>query len=115
MWLRFVADTGDGIFPRVLLLYADPYDGHPSLEIYVKDLLSVQPYNRKESADRFLADLRALDIPRLLDGQFPSGSWPGVPLDQLTDRRIERLLTVIDRWIDDVRAQTSQRTMRRHP
>jgi hypothetical protein len=74
--LRFAADAGDGTFFRVLLLYADPYDGHPSLEIYVKNLLRVPPYDHKEAADRFLADLRALGIPRLLDDQFPGGAWP---------------------------------------
>jgi hypothetical protein len=30
----------------------------------------------------------------------PGGTWPGNPLAQLTDRRIERLLAVIDGWID---------------
>lgn len=92
--LRFAADTGDGAFLRVFLLYADPHDGHPSLEIYVKNLLSVSPYDHKEAAQRFSADLRALGIPRVLDDHFPGGTWPGIPLIQLTDGRIDRLLTV---------------------
>jgi hypothetical protein len=103
--LRFAADTANGAFPRVLLLYADPDDGHPSLEIYVKNLLSVPPYNRKEAAEGLLADLRALGIPRLLDDDIPGATWPGIPLTQLTDGRIERLLAVIDRWIDNVRGR----------
>jgi hypothetical protein len=103
--LRFAADTGDGFFPRVLLLYADPKDGHPSLEIYVKNLLGIAPYDHREAAERFLADLRAVGIPRLLDDHFAGGIWPGIRLSELTDGRIESLLAVIDRWIDDVRAK----------
>jgi hypothetical protein len=104
--LRFAADTGDRAFPRVLLLYADPDDNHPSLEIYVKNLLSIPPYDRKEAAERFLADLRALGIPRLLDDHFLAGTWPGILLSELKDGRIERLLAVIDQWIDGVRARS---------
>jgi hypothetical protein len=106
--LRFAADTGYGSFPRVLLLYADPKDNHPSLKIYVKNLLSIPPYDHKKAAERFLADLRALGIPRLLDDHFAGGIWPGIRLSELTDGRIERLLAVIDRWIDDVRARRRQ-------
>lgn len=101
--LRFAADTGDGSMLRLLLLYADP-DGHPSLEIYAKNLLSVPPYDRGEAAGRFLAELRGLGIHRLLDEGLPDGIWPGIPLDQLTDGRIERLLAVINHWIDAVHA-----------
>jgi hypothetical protein len=90
----------------VLLLYAEPGDDHPSLEIFIKNLLSIPPYDHKEAADRLLADLRALGIPRLLDAHFPDGAWPGIRLSELTDGRIELLLAVIDRWIDGVRAKS---------
>lgn len=101
--LRFAADTDGGVMLRLLLLYASP-DGHPLLEIYVANLLSVPPYDRSEAAERFLDELRGLDIPRFLDDGIGGGIWPGIPLDQLTNGRVERLLAVIDRWIDDVHA-----------
>src|SRR5437764_8931841 len=47
--LRMDADTGQGAFPRILLLYAEPLTGHPLLEIHVKNMLSVPPYDRKEA------------------------------------------------------------------
>jgi hypothetical protein len=36
----------------VLLLYADPDDNHPSLEIYVKNLIIVPPYDQKKAVGR---------------------------------------------------------------
>lgn len=101
--LRFAASTGDGAMLRLLLLYADPA-GHPSLEIHVANLLSVPPYDRDEAAGRLLAELRGLGILRLLDDSVQEGIWPGIPLDQLTDGRIERLLAVIDHWIETAHA-----------
>jgi hypothetical protein len=86
----------------VLLLYADPDGGHPLLEIHVKNLLCAPPYNRREAAEGLIADLHVLGIPRLLDDDILGGTRPGIPLTQLTDGRIERLLAVIDRWIDNV-------------
>ena len=50
--LRFAADAGDGISAGVLLLYADPDDNHPSLEIYVKNLIILPPYEQKKTVER---------------------------------------------------------------
>jgi excisionase family DNA binding protein len=36
----------------VLLLYADPDDNHPSLEIYVKNLTIASPYDQKMAVER---------------------------------------------------------------
>jgi hypothetical protein len=110
--LRMAADTGRGAFPR-LLLYADPADGHPSLEIFVKQMISTSPYDRDEARQRLMADLRGLDIPRLQAEGIRSGIWPGIPLDELTNGRLDRLLSVIDRWIVDVRAHASEPETRR--
>lgn len=107
--LRIAADTGQGSSLRILLLYADPVDGHPLLEIHVKNMRSVPPYNHREAADRLVADLGGLGIPRLQAADIPGGTWPSIPLSELTGGRIERLLSLIDRWIDDVRAHPAHR------
>lgn len=107
--LRMAADTGQDAFPRILLLYAEPLTNHPSLEIHIKNMLSIPPYDCKEAADRLIADLGRLAIPRLQAADVPGGSWPGIPLSELTDGRFERLLTLIDRWITDVRTRPAGR------
>jgi hypothetical protein len=45
-----------------------------------------------------------LGIPRLDDEPALVGKRPNIPLDQLTDGRIQGLLSLVDRWISDVRA-----------
>ena len=50
--LRFAADAGDGAISGVLLLYADPDDNHPWLEIYVKTLIIVPPHDQKKAVER---------------------------------------------------------------
>jgi len=50
--LRFAADAGDGAISGVLLLYADPDDNHPWLEIYVKTLIIVPPHDQKKAVKR---------------------------------------------------------------
>jgi excisionase family DNA binding protein len=49
---RFAADAGDGAISGVLLLYADPDDNPPSLEIYIKNLIIVPPYDQKKAVER---------------------------------------------------------------
>ena len=91
--LRMAADTGQDAFPRILLLYADPLTDHPSLEIYVKSMISIPPYDRKEAAGRLIAELGGLDIPRLQAADIPDRSQPAIPLSELTGGRVERLLS----------------------
>jgi hypothetical protein len=55
-----------------------------------------------------MADLRGLRIPRLQAEGIPSGIWPGIPLNELTDGRLDRLLSVLDQWIAGVRAHASE-------
>jgi hypothetical protein len=49
--LGFAADAGDAI-ADVLLHYADPDDSHPSLKIYVKNLIIAPPYGQKKAVER---------------------------------------------------------------
>jgi hypothetical protein len=86
------------------MLYADPVYGHPLLEIYIKYMISTSPYDRDEVSQRLIADLRGLSIKRLQAEGIPVGIWPGIPLRELTSGRIDRLLSVLDRWVADVRA-----------
>jgi excisionase family DNA binding protein len=50
--MRFVAGTGDGAVTGVLFPYADPDDDHPSLEIYVKNLVIIESYDQKKVVER---------------------------------------------------------------
>jgi hypothetical protein len=49
--LRFAADAGDGAVADVVLS-ADSDDNHPSLEIYVKNLIIVPPCDQKKAVER---------------------------------------------------------------
>jgi hypothetical protein len=99
--LRWDIETAHGVL-RVLLLYADPIQDKPFLEIYVKHMLSAPRYDRQKVGKRLLADLRGLGIQRLLADDIPDGDWPSIPLSELTDGRLRLLLDVIDRWIEGV-------------
>jgi hypothetical protein len=33
---------------------------------------------------------------------------PNIPLDELTEGRIEHLLALVDQWINDIRAHTAE-------
>ena len=50
--LRLAADAGDDPIADVLLHYADPDDSHPSLKIYVKNLIIAPPYDPKKAIER---------------------------------------------------------------
>jgi hypothetical protein len=66
------------------------------------------PYNRHETRARLVAELQSLGIPRLnAEPDLPT-KRPNIPLEELTSGRAERLLSLTDRWIDDVRAHTAE-------
>jgi hypothetical protein len=92
----------------VLSLYGSPHDGFPMLEIRVKRMCRTPPYNRNETRARLMADLRALGIPRLEAEDALTDKRPNIPLNELTSGRVEQLLSVVDRWIDDVRAHAGE-------
>jgi len=66
------------------------------------------PYNTPGTVARFTGDLRSLGIPRLDAEPDLAGKRPNIPLAELTGGRAERLLALLDRWIDDVRAHTTE-------
>ena len=57
------------------------------------------------SADQ---NLRALGIPRLDAEEALIDKRPNIPLNELTNGRVERLLALVDRWIEDVRAHATE-------
>jgi hypothetical protein len=82
--LTMSADSGRSTsrWRGVLSLYGSPHSGSPMLEVRVKQMCETSSYNRNETRGPLSRDLRGL-----------SG-------------RVERLLSVVDRWIEDVRAHT---------
>jgi hypothetical protein len=104
------ADSGRSAsrFRGVLALYGSPHGGSPMLEIRVKRMCRTPPYNRKEDRVRLTADLQALGIPRLEAEDALSDKRPNIPLDDLTNGRAERLLSIVDRWIQDIRAHAGE-------
>ncbi len=66
------------------------------------------PYSRAHTRERLTTDLRGLQVPRLDTEPALASKRPGIPLDELTRGRIEHLLPLIDRWIDDVRAHSAE-------
>lgn len=78
------------------------------LEIRVKRMCRTPPYNRGQTRDHLTAELRALQIPRLDTEPTLATKRPNIPLDELTGERIERLLALVDRWINDVRAHAGE-------
>jgi excisionase family DNA binding protein len=50
--LRFAADAGDDALAGVLLPSTDPESNHPSLEIYVKNLIIAPPYDQRKAVER---------------------------------------------------------------
>jgi hypothetical protein len=95
-------------FQGVLQLYATPRGGRPLLEIRIGRMCATPPYDRDETRARLTADLRALGIPRLQAEDALTSERPNIPLGELTGGRIEGLLAVIDRWIEDVRAHATE-------
>jgi hypothetical protein len=88
----------------VLLLYGSPQGGDPILEIRVQAMCATPPYNRDETRSQLTADLQALGIPRLETEAALIDKRPNIPLSELSRGRVGRLLSIIDRWIEDVRA-----------
>ena len=92
----------------VLALYASPHDGPPTLEVRVKRMCRMPPYNRQHDRERLAADLHSLGIPRLDRETDLAGKRPAIPLTELTGGRLERLLALVDRWVTDVRAHAAE-------
>jgi hypothetical protein len=88
----------------VLSLHCSPHGKPAVIELRVKQMCSVPPYDRDPDRARFLTGLRGLGIPRLEVDDAAIGARPGIPLDDLTDGRAERLLRLVDRWIEQTRA-----------
>jgi hypothetical protein len=78
------------------------------LEIRVKRMCRTPPYNRNETRKRLTEDLHALGIPRLDAEKVLIDKRPNIPLRDLTDGRADRLLAIVDQWINDVRAQADE-------
>jgi hypothetical protein len=92
----------------VLSLAGSPHGGTPVLEIRVKRMCRTPPYDRDETRARLTADLQALGIPRLDAENVLIDKRPNIPLNELTSGRLERILSLIDRWIEDVRAHAGE-------
>ena len=104
------ADTGRDTSPHrgVLGVYATPRNGRPFLEIRIGPMLATPPYHRSPALERLTADLQALGIPRLQAANAFTSARPNIPLSELAGDRITGLLSVIDRWIEDVRAHAAE-------
>jgi hypothetical protein len=104
------ADSGraQSRYRGMLALYASPQGESPMLEIRVKRMCRTPPYRRAEMRERLLADPKALGIPRLDTEDALAGKRPNIPLSQPTGGRAERLLSLVDQWIDDIRAHATE-------
>jgi hypothetical protein len=92
----------------VLSLYGSPPGESPMLEIRVRRMCRTPPYNRAEMRTRLVADLKSLGIHRLDTEDALPDKRPNIPLDELSGERAERLLALVDRWIDDIRAHVGE-------
>lgn len=110
--LTIEADTGrsKSRYRGVLSLYASPRSSaeSPVLEVRIKRMCGTPPYNRTDTRTRLIADLRALDIPHLNSEADLADKRPNIPLAELTGGRAESLLSLVNRWIDDVRAHVGE-------
>lgn len=95
-------------FRGVLSLYGSSGAERPFLEIRVKQMCRTPPYDRTEARRQLIAELRALGIPRLDAEADLAGKRPNIPLDQLADGRAGHLLTLVNRWIDDIRSHAGE-------
>lgn len=91
----------------VLSLYGSSDGASPVLEVRLKRM--ARYLRRRELRVRLLADLNTLRIPRLVGDDTLLQERPSIPLDQLTDGRVERLLALVDRWITEERAMAEAR------
>jgi len=78
------------------------------LEIRVKRMCRTPPYNRAEMRTQLVTDLKSLGIPRLDTENALPDRRPNIPLDELSGGRAERLLSIVDRWIDDIRTHAGE-------
>jgi hypothetical protein len=108
--ITIAADTGRSRarLRGVLSLYGSPPGEPPGLEVRVKRMCRMPPYNRTETRKRLTEDLRALHIPRLDAEPVLADKRPNIPLSDLTGGRIERLLAIIDHWIDNIRVRATE-------
>jgi hypothetical protein len=108
--LTMSADSGRSRsrFRGVLSLYGGPHGERPMLEIRIKRMCRTPPYNRAEVRERLTADLRRLGVPRLEAEVALADRRPNVPLEELTTAQVQRLLSLVDRWIEDVRAHAGE-------
>jgi hypothetical protein len=93
--LTMYADSGRG--KGVLCLYAAENGGGPMLEVRIESMCSMPPYD--DARAQLMTDLCALGIPRLDSEDILTAVRPSVPLDQLSGGRLERLLTLVERFI----------------
>ncbi len=49
-----------------------------------------------------------LDIPRLKEANALTGERPNIPLGELRGGRMTGLLSIVDQWIENVRAHAGQ-------
>jgi hypothetical protein len=94
-------------FRGVLSLYGSPIE-RPMLEVRVKTMCRTPPYDRSEIRMRLKTDLQSLGIPRLDTEDALIDKRPDILLSELTNGRVERLLALIDRWIENVRAHATE-------
>jgi hypothetical protein len=85
-----------------------PHGDSPVLEIRIKRMGRTPPYNRTETRAQLTADLQAMGIPRLDAEDMLIDKRPNIALNELAGGRAGRLLALVDRWIDDVRAQAGE-------
>jgi len=92
----------------VLSLYGAPEGESPMLEIRVKRMCRTPPYNRAEMRARLVTELKSLGIPCLDSEDDLPGKRPNIPLGELSASRADRLLSIVDRWIEDIRAHAGE-------
>lgn len=49
-----------------------------------------------------MANIRALGIPRLASEAAFAGIRPNIPVEQLTGGRVQRLLNLVEQWLNNV-------------
>ena len=102
------AEAGGSRSVGVLSLYGSPNGETPFLEIRVRAMCQLPPYDSDGTRARFTAGLQALGVPRLTAERALADKRPNIPLSELTGGRLERLLLLVDRWINDVRAHAGE-------
>src|SRR5262249_7434139 len=91
----------------VLSLYGAPEEESPMLEIRVKRMCRTPPYNRTEMRAVGHGPEEPGHPPLDSEDDLP-GKRPNIPLGELSASRADRLLSIVDRWIEDIRAHTGE-------